>query len=113
VGFSTVVRRRGHEVETGTMPWMEGPRYLTQPGTDERAFVVRDVYVVFNTGDNGGRRAGIERRRFSYSDHIPERRCGVDRRCGNDRRECEESTMELPVRMEAFDRRGAFHPNSA
>ena len=39
-----------------------------------RAFVVRDVYVVFNIGDNGGRRAGIERRRFSYSDHIPERR---------------------------------------
>jgi hypothetical protein len=38
--------------------------------------------------DNGGRRSGIERRQFAYSDHVPERRSGndrrkvVDRRCG-------------------------------
>jgi hypothetical protein len=37
--------------------------------------------------DNGGRRSGIERRRFSYTVHVPERRSGGDRRCGNDRRE--------------------------
>ena len=36
--------------------------------------------------DNGGRRSGMERRNFSYSDHIPERRNGGDRRSGFDRR---------------------------
>jgi len=36
--------------------------------------------------DNGGRRLGIERRQFSYTQHIPERRSGKDRRLGNDRR---------------------------
>jgi hypothetical protein len=36
--------------------------------------------------DNGGRRSGIERRRFQYTSHIPERRCGNDRRSGLDRR---------------------------
>jgi hypothetical protein len=29
---------------------------------------------------------GLERRRFSYAEHIPERRCGEDRRSGMDRR---------------------------
>ncbi len=36
--------------------------------------------------DNGGRRSGVERRRFSYYHHIPERRADVDRRSGLDRR---------------------------
>jgi hypothetical protein len=36
--------------------------------------------------DNGGRRSGIERREFSYTQHIPEQRSGKDRRSGNDRR---------------------------
>jgi len=36
--------------------------------------------------DNGGRRTGIERRRFSYAIHVPELRSGKDRRNGNDRR---------------------------
>ena len=36
--------------------------------------------------DNGGRRAGIERREFCYANHIPERRSGRDRRSGHDRR---------------------------
>ncbi len=36
--------------------------------------------------DNGGRRSGIDRRQFSYSTHIPERRKGVERRAGLDRR---------------------------
>jgi hypothetical protein len=30
--------------------------------------------------DNGERRIGIERRQFSYSFHLPERRSGKDRR---------------------------------
>ena len=36
--------------------------------------------------DNGGRRSGAERRNFSYTYYIPERRNGQDRRDGNDRR---------------------------
>ena len=36
--------------------------------------------------DNQGRRIEIERRRFSYLIHIPERRSGSDRRIGKDRR---------------------------
>ena len=35
---------------------------------------------------NSDRRIGGDRRAFSYSMHIPERRNGKDRRCGRDRR---------------------------
>ena len=35
---------------------------------------------------NSDRRIGGDRRAFSYSLHIPERRNGKDRRCGRDRR---------------------------
>ena len=37
--------------------------------------------------DNGGRRSGTDRREFSYTSHIPERRSGKERRSGLDRRE--------------------------
>lgn len=36
--------------------------------------------------DNGGRRLGLDRRNFTYSAHIPERRNGVERRSMKDRR---------------------------
>jgi hypothetical protein len=36
--------------------------------------------------DNGGRRIGIERRYYTYTGHIPERRTGADRRTKDDRR---------------------------
>jgi hypothetical protein len=36
--------------------------------------------------DNGGRRTGTDRRNYSYTLHIPERRNGNDRRSGDDRR---------------------------
>ena len=36
--------------------------------------------------DNGGRRCGADRRRFSYAGHVPERRSGEERRSGTDRR---------------------------
>lgn len=36
--------------------------------------------------DNGGRRSGFDRRQFSYTTHIPERRIDADRRCLSDRR---------------------------
>jgi hypothetical protein len=39
-----------------------------------------------NNSTNGGRRQIKERRRFSYTFHIPERRSGKDRREGEDRR---------------------------
>jgi hypothetical protein len=37
--------------------------------------------------DNGGRRSGVDRREFSYTSHIPERRSGKERRSGSDRRQ--------------------------
>ena len=40
----------------------------------------------FGFRDNGGRRSGIERREYSYTAHIPERRSGTDRRSGDERR---------------------------
>lgn len=36
-----------------------------------------------------GRRCNYDRRQFSYSYHLPERRSGVDRRSGGDRRDAE------------------------
>ena len=36
--------------------------------------------------DNGGRRTGTERRNYSYSLYIPDRRNEKDRRGGKDRR---------------------------
>jgi len=38
------------------------------------------------TVHNGGRRSGIERCKFSYDQHIPERRSGKDRKSGPDKR---------------------------
>lgn len=35
---------------------------------------------------NGDRRKKSDRRQFTYTFHIPERRCGFDRRTGEDRR---------------------------
>ena len=35
---------------------------------------------------SGDRRKEPNRRRFTYTDHIPERRSGIDRRSGKDRR---------------------------
>jgi hypothetical protein len=35
---------------------------------------------VLSDFDNGGRRSGVERRKFSYTLHLPERRSGGDRR---------------------------------
>jgi hypothetical protein len=58
-----------------------------------------DSRVVFSVSDKGGRRSGIERRRFSYSEHLPERRSGEERRSGFDRRSDKE-------RRAGLDRRG-------
>lgn len=45
-----------------------------------------DPKVTSPYNNGGDRRMGIERRQFSYSDHIPERRCGEDQRSNGDRR---------------------------
>ena len=63
--------------------------------------------------DNGGRRSGVDRRKFSYTGHIPERRAGedrrrrIDRRCGEDRRNVNDQTVEIN-RRSGPDRRAAF-----
>jgi hypothetical protein len=49
-------------------------------------FEQRDARVNSTISNNGGRRKKIERRQFSYTVHIPERRSGVDRRSPEDRR---------------------------
>jgi hypothetical protein len=38
------------------------------------------------TKDNGGRRSGMDRRRFAYTLYLPERRSGKERRIIPDRR---------------------------
>lgn len=71
--------------------------------------------IIWELRDNGGRRSGIDRRYFSYSDHIPERR-GVedrrsreDRRTGSDRRRPDADLFKLidEQRM-STDRRSAW-----
>jgi hypothetical protein len=42
--------------------------------------------IILELRDYGGRRSGIDRRYFSYSDHIPERRRDRDRRASDERR---------------------------
>ena len=49
----------------------------------ERALHIQNP--VYNI-DNGGRRLGIERRQFTYSQYYPERRFGVERRSNPERR---------------------------
>ncbi len=64
-------------------------RYNTIPGMK-----VSDLNVAFNFRDNGGRRSVNKRRKFYYTQHIPERRRCQDRRIGKDRRSaihCERS----------------------
>ena len=47
--------------------------------------------------DNGGRRCGIENRKFSYTAHVPERRSGQKRRRGRDRRHCSDHRISPPL----------------
>ena len=50
--------------------------------------------------DNGGKRSGVDRRQFSYSSHIPERRSNKDRRGGFDRRKARDSNFKGRERRE-------------
>ena len=61
------------------------------------------VSAVVARNDYGGRRSGIDRRQFSYTDHIPARRSNKDRRSkpdrrnGLDRRKIEDSTKIIKL----------------
>ena len=48
--------------------------------------IEKDILEQLIMLDNGGRRSGGDRRNYSYTLHIPERRSGKDRRSGGDRR---------------------------
>lgn len=50
--------------------------------------------VALEIWDNGGRRSMFDRRYYSYSNHIPERRSGTDRRSVKDRRSGEERRLK-------------------
>jgi len=67
----------------------------------------------FDLRDKGGRRSGTDRRQFSYSSHIPERREDPDRRNGDDRRDGwvrrgEEDRRSSRERRGGQERRAAF-----
>lgn len=51
--------------------------------------------------DNGGRRTGLDRRQFSYSGYLPERRSGKDRRLQLDRRKARFSNIPVFIEPKA------------
>jgi hypothetical protein len=68
----------------------------------------RPLYAMkmgFKLADNGGTRAGIDRRKFNYTAYIPEKRSGMDRRKGFDRR-------SLMARKRESERRMVFKTQS-
>jgi hypothetical protein len=74
----------------------------------ERAVKKARVQVSpFFLSDRGGRRLGIDRRRFAYTLHIPERRRGRERRSIKDRRGELDHSMIFKRRKEE-ERRTAF-----
>lgn len=54
--------------------------------TADDSLVVSNPYEKYKMIDNGGRRSGGDRRNYSYSIHLPERREKKDRRNSDDRR---------------------------
>ena len=66
-----------------------------------------DKFLSYNLRDSGGRRTKIERRRFSYAEHIPERRSGEDRRISDERR-CGEDRRREEDRRSGVDRRASM-----
>jgi hypothetical protein len=70
--------------------------------------------IIWELRDYGGRRSGIDRRYFSYSDHIPERRRFVDRRTlenrrsGQDRRFPDIQKIGMTDKRRGVDRRSAW-----
>ena len=54
--------------------------------TTTKARPFYNMKMEFKLADNGGTRLGIDRRKFTYTTYIPEKRSGMDRRKGFDRR---------------------------
>ena len=54
--------------------------------SDGGSVIASNPYEKYKMIDNGGRRSGGDRRNYSYSIHLPERRETKDRRDGDDRR---------------------------
>jgi hypothetical protein len=81
--------------------------YLVGLKVLERQISEKGAKVVLFYSDNGGRRSGVERRRFSYDAHIPERRSGPDRRSGVDRRNALHFRMSTKQRSD-MERRAFF-----
>jgi len=52
-----------------------------------------------NCNDKGGRRKKADRRQFSYTFHIPERRSGEDRRNCDDRRKSTREPDGMSIMM--------------
>ena len=59
--------------------------------------------TIFRLNGNRSRRSGIDRRQFSYSIHIPERRCGQERRSAR----IDERTEKMPYGLR-IDVEGSF-----
>ena len=78
-------------------------------GTERKRGVKKAKVEVspFFLSDRGGRRLGIDRRRFSYTLHIPERRSGRERRRIKERRGELDQSM-IFKRGEEEERRAAF-----
>jgi hypothetical protein len=58
---------------------------------------------MFEEMGNRRRRSGLDRRYFSYSDHIPERRSGNDRRSMLDRRTGSDRRLERTYIINMLD----------
>lgn len=95
------------------LSWPSSGAYLMKKrknmGTEKKKGVEKANIEVspFFLSDKGGRRLGIDRRRFSYTHHIPERRSGGDRRSIKDRRGEFDRSMIFKKRREE-ERRAAF-----
>ncbi len=67
---------------------------------------------ILNLIDNGGRRTGIQRREFSYTNHVPNRRTEGDRRSGKiifkKIKRPENDLRDGINRRSGLDRRAAF-----
>ena len=59
---------------------------MNKPEFDTTMGLMMDTEKTLLDLDKGGRRSGLDRRRYSYTGHIPERRSGDERRNGQDRR---------------------------
>ena len=85
VCLMTIIRHVTKCNQRGLKRGLNG-NYLVGLKILEKQVAKKGSEVVASLSDNGGRRAGIDRRQFSYDAHVPERRSGMERRSSVDRR---------------------------